>query len=363
MNDSTLSKSCSRCGETKPRSAFSMRRASVDGLQPKCKSCERERKAELRSMTPEDRAAERASRIAPSKSCIRCGQVKALSQFKERPGAVDGTRGTCRECWNANHRQKYAKTPIPVQARERRRASMSAKVCSSCRQALPLSAFHRDKYARDGLTFQCSKCRDAATARWRVENRERILEISRQYRRNNAEKVSAASRKWQRENPERVRETRRARYWQSRELINAKRKAWRSIPEGAYQTWLSRTAEARREADAERARNSPKIKESRRIHASRRRARHRAALVELFQANQVPWTGVCCICSGPMTKTSVWPDPLSPTLEHLVPISRGGSHALGNVDWAHFVCNARKNNRLLAELDQSKFPPIGNPTT
>lgn len=45
MEDTTAStKACSRCGEIKPRSEFQRRAASVDGLQPRCKSCAAEYK-------------------------------------------------------------------------------------------------------------------------------------------------------------------------------------------------------------------------------------------------------------------------------------------------------------------------------
>lgn len=40
-----------------------------------------------------------------------------------------------------------------------------------------------------------------------------------------------------------------------------------------------------------------------------------------------------------------YPDPLSPTVEHLVPRSRGGSDDLSNLRVAHHTCNVRKGNR------------------
>ncbi|WP_328382937.1 HNH endonuclease [Micromonospora zamorensis] len=44
MSDGTATKSCSRCGESKPLTDFQRRRASVDGLQPRCKACASEYK-------------------------------------------------------------------------------------------------------------------------------------------------------------------------------------------------------------------------------------------------------------------------------------------------------------------------------
>jgi len=41
-----------------------------------------------------------------------------------------------------------------------------------------------------------------------------------------------------------------------------------------------------------------------------------------------------------------WPDPGSKSIDHILPLSKGGSHSQENVQWAHLVCNTRKGNRL-----------------
>jgi len=47
-----------------------------------------------------------------------------------------------------------------------------------------------------------------------------------------------------------------------------------------------------------------------------------------------------------------WPDPMSPSLDHIQPLqpsdgSEPGLHDPDNVQLAHLSCNARKNNRPL----------------
>ncbi|WP_158070491.1 HNH endonuclease [Streptomyces luteocolor] len=37
---------------------------------------------------------------------------------------------------------------------------------------------------------------------------------------------------------------------------------------------------------------------------------------------------------------------MSPSLDHVIPLSRGGSHRRDNVQLAHLRCNLRKNNRF-----------------
>lgn len=40
--------------------------------------------------------------------------------------------------------------------------------------------------------------------------------------------------------------------------------------------------------------------------------------------------------------------PLYPTVDHVIPLSRGGEHSYGNARLAHFLCNSTKGDRLAA---------------
>ena len=54
---------------------------------------------------------------------------------------------------------------------------------------------------------------------------------------------------------------------------------------------------------------------------------------------------VCGLCDESVPRDAVWPDPLSASLDHVVPLSRGGAHSLENVQLAHLSCNVRKGAR------------------
>lgn len=55
------------------------------------------------------------------------------------------------------------------------------------------------------------------------------------------------------------------------------------------------------------------------------------------------WT--CGICTLPVDPTAKFPDAGAATLDHIVPMSRGGDHVKGNVQLAHFHCNSSKGAR------------------
>lgn len=82
------------------------------------------------------------------------------------------------------------------------------------------------------------------------------------------------------------------------------------------------------------------------------RARRRGARVETFPHEEVferdGW--VCYLCNELVDREAIWPAPLMPSLDHVVPISRGGEHSRANTRCAHLVCNLRKGDRLLDEV-------------
>lgn len=55
---------------------------------------------------------------------------------------------------------------------------------------------------------------------------------------------------------------------------------------------------------------------------------------------------VCSLCALPVDRNTAWPDPMSPSLDHVQPLSLGGHHTMENVALAHLSCNIRKGNRV-----------------
>lgn len=52
------------------------------------------------------------------------------------------------------------------------------------------------------------------------------------------------------------------------------------------------------------------------------------------------WT--CGLCSLPIDPALAYPAPMSASLDHVIPLSRGGGHSLANSQAAHLICNQRK---------------------
>ena len=60
---------------------------------------------------------------------------------------------------------------------------------------------------------------------------------------------------------------------------------------------------------------------------------------------------ICGICAEPVDRTLAHPNPRSASLDHLVPLSRGGAHTYDNVRATHLTCNLKKGVRIGVPYD------------
>lgn len=54
---------------------------------------------------------------------------------------------------------------------------------------------------------------------------------------------------------------------------------------------------------------------------------------------------VCGLCERPVDAELAYPDPMSKSLDHIVPLTKGGEHDPSNAQLAHLRCNVSKGNR------------------
>ena len=74
---------------------------------------------------------------------------------------------------------------------------------------------------------------------------------------------------------------------------------------------------------------------------------------------------VCGICGQPVDFSYKFPHPLSPTVDHIIPIAKGGHPSdLANLQLAHRTCNRSKSDKLMIvshKQDQKKEKGKGLP--
>lgn len=279
------------------------------------------------------------------------------------------------------------------------------KTCSECRALKPLDDFHRNKARSDGRQSRCKACvkrydqarqardrdrRNAQSAAYYAANRERIneryrerrkndpewaeverarskayyeghraeaLENSKRWRKANPERYAEHQRRWRARNPEKVRELSRVRMARLRaedpEGVRERMRVWsqanRELVQAAKTAWIAANYERYREAaNASNRRYRQSNPDKRRDDYHRRRALKAQTsfgsidLAEIWELQE----GRCGICEAQLDRSLRWPDPLSPSIDHIIPLSKGGTHTQDNVSWTCLVCNLRKGASL-----------------
>lgn len=93
---------------------------------------------------------------------------------------------------------------------------------------------------------------------------------------------------------------------------------------------------------------NPLYNERRRLAQQRRRAKMLEAPVEKFLYREIAehngW--LCRLCGEAVDQSVKHPHKMSGTIDHIIPLARGGPHTKANVQLAHRICNMRKSDRL-----------------
>ncbi|MGW0735471.1 endonuclease VII domain-containing protein [Streptomyces sp. NPDC002851] len=153
-------KSCSRCGEFKPRAAFSRHRDRSDGLQDYCKSCARDyAKAWDKRKREERRALKNPPTPAGFKRCRGCGEVKPHSEWHRNASASDGLATLCKSCKAEKGRAHYLKREYGLtEAQRDELIAAQGGVCVICLNApaVYVDHCHTTGKVRGVLCFNCN---------------------------------------------------------------------------------------------------------------------------------------------------------------------------------------------------------------
>lgn len=91
-----------------------------------------------------------------------------------------------------------------------------------------------------------------------------------------------------------------------------------------------------------------------------RKGAHRAS----FEKNRkiiIRTQNTCGICGKPVDVSIKAPDPLSPVVDHIVPINKGGHpSAMENLQLAHWTCNRQKSDKLFNNKTKEEPKVLGN---
>jgi len=200
------------------------------------------------------------------------------------------------------------------------------RVCTVCAEKKPWDAFHRHSRGVNGRHPTCGTCTAIRAAKYREANRDSVRDrgaaSKRKSRAERPEAERAATRAWRERNKDRVADKNRRYYLNNKERIQEAVRKYNATHVGEAKAW-QQNYRARK-----RAGGSLSGEDMRRVIRS---------------------SLTCFYCESEYT------DMRRPTVDHVVPLSRGGTNTASNLVSCCRSCNSRKKDRTLEEWT----PPIG----
>ena len=206
-------------------------------------------------------------------------------------------------------------------------------LCRVCGESKPLTEFHKCKAKKDGLQNICKNCSSKQHKKYYERHKERIDERTKKYNEEHREELRESSRKY-------------------REIYREKEKERQRKYKDSHQDELKEQSKKYRgtHKDEIKARNrkwwqSPNGKFAAQQHSHRRRVQEHASSSDLTSKQ---WQRIlknqqnrCSICQKMFNAHRV------PTMDHIIPLSKGGTHDSSNVQALCQSCNSSKNAKIL----------------
>lgn len=259
------------------------------------------------------------------KRCSKCRQYKPASEFTRNRSEPSGLTCDCKECSNRDRR--VARLAAGVKPRSAIYPTSGSKVCASCKETLPIEQFSkRNAPGRSpSVNSSCKACCQQKFAAWqRSKGRVSRVELNARQRATRTCKdcrcpLPAEGRRAYCNPCRSIREA--ANYAKRKEAAAIKRRLYR-------------------EQNLEKVRLWSRLGEHRRRDASK-------IAPEDWQWVLDTYGSLCLACGSA--------DP--PTIDHVKPVSLGGTNDRFNLQPLCLSCNCSKHAK---HIDYRPFPPVAD---
>jgi len=272
------------------------------------------------------------------KYCNGCQQVKCCRAFIKNSRSSDGLRHSCKDCDNAYQRAYRKNKHVYSEQQDHSKlayrgrnidqyvsdwsfrhiglfCNCEGKYCNGCQQVKCCRTFGKDRGTPDGLRFRCKECVNEHTNQYRSGRRESMREYAKKRHLKNVEKMRERAREYREMYTDEIRE-----HWS---------------------LWAENHPE---NMTAQRRKYKETHPEQVKIHSIQRRARKRQATGS-YTAEE--WRNLCAYYNFTCLACGKSEPEIQLTPDHIVPLARGGTNSIDNIQPLCKRCNQSKNARTI----------------
>lgn len=189
------------------------------------------------------------------------------------------------------------------------------KVCTKCKVWRPVTRYLKRLASLDGYDSICKECRNAASRQWRAENKDRVAGLNQEFYKTNRAERLAYHRRYRQTNKERI-----------KQLMSKFRRERPDYHRNYMRRW------AQENVDKIRAKDN-----ARRVFKMDRSDTFTAAE---WQALKARYNYTCLRCGRREPEIKL-------TVDHVVPISKGGAGTIDNIQPLCKPCNSAKHDAII----------------
>ena len=203
------------------------------------------------------------------------------------------------------------------------------KICAECKIEKPKTSFNGHRATKDRLRAKCKQCISDACKAYREANKERVTAYNKSYKESNKGLIRAASADYYERNKERILESCKSYRKENQGIVRVSRKKRHEENKERENNYSRMYAAANPEKTAARQGNRRAMKRA-------AGGKHTAADVKyLFDAQR----GLCANCKTRLFRAGKQKF----HVDHIQPLSRGGSNDKYNLQCLCPSCNLQKH--------------------
>jgi len=182
---------------------------------------------------------------------------------------------------------------------------VKVKVCTKCKREMALDMFSK-RNSKNGLSSWCKKCNNENAKKYHEGNKEKIAKLQKKYYEENKDKIGIVTKKYREQNKEKI-SIKRERYKEKHKDV---KKKYKIENRDKFSIW------------------------SQKRRAKKLLLPHTFTLEQWVQCKNY-FSNRCCYCGQEVELT----------MEHLVPVAKGGGYSQQNIVPACGSCNSSKGTK------------------